>query len=133
MTPATPAHGEIRSYRAIDVRTVDGDTIDVEVDLGFYVTARARLRFAGINCPEIDTPEGKAARDATAGWLHDNRMIIISHINQWPLFIETRPAQDIYNRWIAVIRPNTGPDAAAGASLNDWLVAGGHAVRSEYR
>src|SRR4051812_975340 len=126
----TAVHDGTRFYRAADVRTVDGDTIDVEVDLGFYVTARARLRFAGIDCPEINTPEGKAAHDATAGWLQDNRALVVQ---AWPLLIETRPKQDVYNRWIAVIRPNTGPDAAAGASLNDWLVVGGHAVRSEYR
>jgi micrococcal nuclease len=126
----TAVHDGTRFYRAVDVGVIDGDTIDVDVDLGFYVTTRARLRFAGIDCPELNTAAGKAARDATAGWLHDTRMIIIS---QWPLLIETRSKQDIYNRWIAVIRPNTGPDAAAGASLNDWLVTGGHAVRSEYR
>lgn len=128
------AHGETRFYRANDVHVVDGDTIDVEVDLGFYVTARARLRFAGIDCPELNTTAGQVARGVTAGWLHDNRVGNAEFINPaWPLLIETRSKQDVYNRWIAVIRPNTGSDAAAGASLNDWLVAGGHAVRSEYR
>lgn len=39
-------------YNAKVVRIIDGDTIDVDVDLGFYLTARARLRFARIDTPE---------------------------------------------------------------------------------
>lgn len=32
---------------------VDGDTIDVLIDLGFYVELRERLRLEGIDTPEI--------------------------------------------------------------------------------
>lgn len=39
-------------FNAKVVRVIDGDTIDVDVDLGFYLTARKRLRFSRIDTPE---------------------------------------------------------------------------------
>ncbi len=36
-------------------RVVDGDTIDVEVDLGFDILHRARVRMMGIDTPESRT------------------------------------------------------------------------------
>lgn len=40
-------------YRATLERVVDGDTMDVRIDLGFYVTLRERVRLAEIDTPEI--------------------------------------------------------------------------------
>ena len=42
-------------YAAQVDRVVDGDTIDVILDLGFDIHLRARVRFAGINAPESRT------------------------------------------------------------------------------
>lgn len=39
-------------YRARGVRVVDGDTMDVEVDLGFKVKMVHRLRLKGVDTPE---------------------------------------------------------------------------------
>lgn len=39
-------------YAATAVRVIDGDTVDVDVDLGFSVTLRQRLRLLGVNTPE---------------------------------------------------------------------------------
>ena len=36
-------------------RVVDGDTIDVDVDLGFNIWHKARVRLAGIDTPETRT------------------------------------------------------------------------------
>lgn len=35
------------------VKVVDGDTIDVEVNLGFYLRQEMRLRLRGIDTPEV--------------------------------------------------------------------------------
>ena len=40
-------------YKASLDRVVDGDTIDVVVDLGFYTKIKERLRLAGIDAPEV--------------------------------------------------------------------------------
>ena len=40
-------------YKASLDRVVDGDTIDVVVDIGFYTKIKERLRLAGIDAPEV--------------------------------------------------------------------------------
>lgn len=35
------------------VRVIDGDTVDVLIDLGFYLTARKRIRFLNIDTYEL--------------------------------------------------------------------------------
>lgn len=42
----------IWGYRVKIIRCVDGDTVDVEIDLGFQVKLSERLRLAGIDTPE---------------------------------------------------------------------------------
>jgi micrococcal nuclease len=51
-------------YPAKVVRVVDGDTVHLDIDLGFstWVINRS-TRIAGINAPEFVTAEGKTARD----------------------------------------------------------------------
>ena len=43
------------SYNAKCIKVVDGDTIDAEIDLGFDVKIKKRIRLAGINAPESRT------------------------------------------------------------------------------
>ena len=42
-------------YKAIVDRVVDGDTIDVTIDLGFKTWKKVRVRMEGINTPESRT------------------------------------------------------------------------------
>ena len=42
-------------YRSRVTRVVDGDTIDVELDLGFNIKLSERVRFVGVNAPESRT------------------------------------------------------------------------------
>lgn len=46
-------------YKAMVTNVVDGDTIDVEIDLGFQISTVQRLRLMGIDTPEIRGPEKK--------------------------------------------------------------------------
>ena len=48
-------------YRAKLIRCVDGDTADLEIDLGFYMTARIRCRLLGVDTPERGQPDYKKA------------------------------------------------------------------------
>jgi micrococcal nuclease len=47
---------EARLYRARLKRVVDGDTVDLCVDLGFYVWVHVRFRLVGIDAPERGQP-----------------------------------------------------------------------------
>jgi endonuclease YncB( thermonuclease family) len=46
------------------VRVLDGDTVILDVDLGFYMRARMSCRLAGINAPEHNQPGGPEAKAA---------------------------------------------------------------------
>ncbi len=55
------------TYRIKEViRVIDGDTVDVMIDLGFYLSARKRIRFLNIDTYELrgGTPETKALAQA---------------------------------------------------------------------
>ena len=47
-------------YKSVIVKVVDGDTVDVDIDLGFDVWLRnQRIRLFGIDCPESRTRNKK--------------------------------------------------------------------------
>lgn len=62
---------------------VDGDTIDVEIDLGFSVSYAQRLRLAGIDTPESRTTDkmekalGLEAKDYLKSKVKDAKDIIV--------------------------------------------------------
>ena len=45
------------NYKISLLRVIDGDTIDAEIDLGFDIKVKKRIRFAGINAPESRTKD----------------------------------------------------------------------------
>ena len=62
---ASTANADI--YRAKVTKIVDGDTIDVIFDLGFGISKADRVRFYGVDTPELrskDKDEKKAAYEA---------------------------------------------------------------------
>ncbi len=48
---------ELYYYNATVDKVVDGDTIDVTIDLGFNVWIKERLRLYGLNTPETRTKD----------------------------------------------------------------------------
>ena len=58
-------------YKVEILRVVDGDTVDVRMDLGFNVWHKCRVRLMGINAPESRTRdlEEKARGLAAKDWL----------------------------------------------------------------
>jgi micrococcal nuclease len=46
-------------YRCIVTRVVDGDTVDAEIDLGFNMVHKDRIRLMGIDTPESRTRNKK--------------------------------------------------------------------------
>lgn len=48
-------------FKAIVLEVVDGDTLVVDVDCGFEIKKKERIRLAGVDCSEIVTDEGKEA------------------------------------------------------------------------
>jgi len=72
MTP--PSRKSCYNFRVISIdKVVDGDTIDVTIDLGFDLYKKERVRVAGVDTPEKRTrnlEEKALGLDATA-WIKD--------------------------------------------------------------
>lgn len=49
-------------YKAKLNKVIDGDTVNLTIDLGFRMTMTANCRLAGINAPEMSTKEGQVAK-----------------------------------------------------------------------
>ena len=105
------------SYQATKATVIDGDTLDVTLDLGFRIEHRIRLRLKGINCPEMNTAEGKAAKQFTTEWIAARLPTMT--VNTF------KDATEKYGRYLARI-------TAADGDLNTCLVEAGHAVWKEY-
>ena len=69
-----PSRKSCYNFRVTKInRVVDGDTIDVTLDLGFSLTKKERVRIAGVDTPEKrtrDKEEKELGIDAT-NWLKD--------------------------------------------------------------
>ncbi len=105
-------------------RVVDGDTIDVIIDLGFKMTTEQRIRLRGVNTPETysvkkDSPEylkGKAATDYVIQRMKENNNKFI---------IQTDKYTGKYGRYLGTIIFGEDPSAE---TLNQELIRLGHAV-----
>ena len=85
------------TYRAKLNRCVDGDTADLEIDLGFYLTAKVRCRLLGIDTPERGKPDYKKA----TAMLHN---LIVSQMDDEGYFIVHIGKTGKYGRWLVDIR-----------------------------
>jgi micrococcal nuclease len=59
-------------------KVIDGDTIDVVIDLGFYLQIKQRIRVVDFNAPETNTPEGKKAKVYAKNLLPKSKNIILT-------------------------------------------------------
>ena len=103
-------------YSATLVKIVDGDTVDVLIDLGFNTTKKERVRLLGIDTPESATKDlaekklGLEAKEYIIQWFTKNT----------PFRLQTTK-DDKYGRILGVF---TGLD---GKTLNSRLVDEGYA------
>jgi micrococcal nuclease len=76
-------------YRCNITRVVDGDTVDAEIDLGFDIVYKSRVRLYGIDTPESRTRDlDEKARGKLAGKflsdsiLHADNLIIQTKLDK---------------------------------------------------
>jgi micrococcal nuclease len=113
-------------YRAKVVRVIDGDTIVVDVDLGWKTWQLAQsVRLFGINAPEMNTHQGPGAADFLEGLV---RKYGEAHAGDYWLVLESRKDKlDKYGRWLGLFFGVHGDGAQV--CLNDEMVAAGYATR----
>lgn len=102
-------------YAATVVRVVDGGTVRLRIDLGLHVHYEDEARLHGIDCPDVATPEGQAAKGFVDARLAEGSVVRIR--------IEGRDKQ---GRPVATVYH---PDEdGAWVDLGAELVDAGHAV-----
>ena len=116
-------------YNAVLNRVVDGDTIDVTIDLGFNVWKKIRVRMEGINTPESRTRDleekkrGLAAKDRLVEILkfNDNKCVLkVSGVGKYGRALATVLVNSL--------SPLNGEDGITLVDVNKQLIEEGHAV-----
>lgn len=109
---------EYRVKKLINV--IDGDTIDVDIDLGFDISLLRRVRMAGIDTPESRTTDkaekvlGLEAKDYLKKMIKDAKTIVIK--------TELPDSSEKYGRilgWVYV--------DGATKSINEQMIEDGYA------
>ena len=70
---------KMHTYKCTILRVIDGDTVDVDIDLGFGVHTKKRIRLAEIDAPEIDQPHGKKTTNILFKMI-DNKIVKLKKI-----------------------------------------------------
>ena len=116
-------------YKAELIRVVDGDTVDLIIDLGFDTSRKERFRLYGIDAPEMRTAAGKKAK----AWLED-ALMPLETIYVQTLQLSTKAKRDKYGRFLAVLYSEFGdvrtklPEGSlALESINSRMIEVGHA------
>ena len=118
-------------YRIKSVdKIVDGDTIDVTIDLGFDILHKTRVRLYGINTPEKRTRDLEEKKRGYAASERLTELILSCFIEDHYLVLQTKE-KGKYGRYLGILIRRVD-DAKEGENpeldLNQQLVLEGHAV-----
>lgn len=102
-----------REYPCEVLRVIDGDTLEVRLDLGLNVTLTDPARLYGVDCPELPTDQGKAAKAFAERWVSERDGFMLRAKGK---------GRDKFGRLLGTITSD-------GESLNAALLESGHAKR----
>lgn len=109
-------------YNAKVIKVYDGDTITLEVDLGFQFKFTNSFRLLRINCPEVrgeTRTDGLKSRDRVRELILDKNIIIET----------TKDSQEKYGRYLAEVFVDIN---GVLTNINDLLVEEGLAIYKDY-
>ena len=110
-------------YDVVLLKCVDGDTVDVDIDLGFGVWLKdERVRIMGIDTPESRTSDdveklfGTAAKNRLKELLHEGGKLITT---------ENKDGEDMKGKFGRILGDFRTPD---GKLVTDIMIEEGHCV-----
>lgn len=106
-------------YKARIINVVDGDTLDMQVDLGFYTYIKHRFRLARIDTPELNSTDAEQRTKAKEAKAY------VEQFNGQDVLIKSFK-KDKYGRFLAEVYLLF--EDVFLECLNDKLVTAGHAV-----
>ena len=121
------------TYAAKLIEVIDGDTVDLLIDLGFGVHVKERCRLYGIDAPEMPTEAGKAAKAYLESLIGASSELFVA-TRKMPR--KPKEKTDKYGRYLAVLYDGSHyieSDAGESSlnmmqgSINFTMVYTGHA------
>lgn len=106
------------TYRARLSDVIDGDTVDLTVDLGFRVTKTVRIRLYGVETAEI-YGEKEGSDERQRGLRHKAETDSFMHPDgggDWPFIVEIEEESKRRSEWLGTIY-----NTSTGESLNEHL------------
>ena len=120
-----PSRKSCYNFRVTEInKVVDGDTIDVTIDLGFDLYKKERVRTAGVDTPEKrtrDLEEKALGLDATY-WMQKNLQDTLDGDEELTIRTELKGGMGKYGRllgWLYI--------GDADTSLNEQMITEGYA------
>jgi len=116
-------------YRCKVERIVDGDTVDLLIDLGFSTHVAARVRLYGIDAPEL---KGKTKTQGLASKAYLEKLLKPWQLDRDGLLccVHKRKAAsrgtDKYGRWLVVLWGDQESDGTVN-TINHLMLEAGHA------
>ena len=116
-------------YKAIVERVVDGDTIDVIIDLGFKTWKKVRVRMEGINTPESRTRD---LEEKKRGLVAKDRLVEILEYNNNECTLKVsgvgKFGRAIASVYVETLSPASSKSSMTEINVNKQLIEEGHAV-----
>ena len=111
------------TYRAKVVRVIDGDTVDVDIDLGFGVWLhKERVRLYGIDTPESRTRD---LDEKKYGLIAKDMIKKFMPVDSFQTLITEKDKSGKYGRILGKFKVN---DGNYDIILNDWMITNHYAV-----
>ena len=107
-------------YNAKVVNVVDGDTVDLVVDLGFHIQIKERFRLHGVNAPESRTKDKQEKKKGLQA-----KKFVIDRIDQKEVQVDIIKGTGKYGRYLAKIYYKIDN---YWMCINDDLLSYGYAV-----
>jgi micrococcal nuclease len=109
-------------YKCKINKVLDGDTVDIDLDLGFnIVLANQRVRMAGIDTPESRTTNKE---EKSRGILSKKKLGEKLPVGSWQI-IETQRSDNNDDKFGRILGVFLLED---GTKVNDWLIKNNYAV-----
>ena len=108
-------HPGMYTYKCNVVNVVDGDTLDLEVDLGFNITNKIRVRLVDVDTPEVRGEDKKFG------------LLVTHKVREWiknapsQMYVHTRKTGK-YGRWLARIFYKDLDNDGKDIYLHEYLI-----------
>lgn len=104
-------------YHATVLRIVDGDTVELNIDLGMKIFYKSLCRLSGINSPELNSPDETVRAAAISAKLYLANILLLNSV----VLLDSK-GLDKYGRPLGVIT------TSLGVNINNAMLASGNAV-----